>query len=760
MAGSMNIPMAANGRKELVLTRVDNIGNVIWNKTFKSPLVIDTTTGEFDIYQIKEDGDHNIYVSGTLWDGFPLSAIVLKFSSAGNLLWSKAFYSYYYTYGFGIELLSNEVILFGKHLRDPVGTITMVIRMDSLTGDTIATKGMYMPEGALHSWAAHCYLTKLDNGNIAISGNLYGDGAGFSSDGIQRHFGTAELDQSLNFISGVEFSSHMNSNRYDSRISVNEDGSASFSLLRSYSIYSSDLIFGKYKFGQIVKERIQYRRGSGGFRLSNFLSFNGGQDVVQRTFRDSLKLYGSIEYFNFHQSDTGSSCLGKDTSLITLSPLTMIDTVVYFDMVSNNVLEETFRTPVTVLNESLSKTNYCEQTTFCDTLKIASLIDTICSTQPVTIVAHKNRQCGSEILWTFDSSAVQSYYYLNDTTLQIKFRNSWQGYIYGEIRGCSVLKDSVKIVAFLSPDSLNIGPDTTFCPNTTILLNAHTGFINYLWQNNSTDSFFIVTQPGTYYVQTKNACGDIFNDTVIVFPSSPIIFDIGADVAKCNKDTIAISAPAGFFNYLWTPRYNILNAATSTAFVYPFVSTRYFVTAEKFPGCFVRDSIIVDVNISHDINLGTDITICKNDSTLLDAGSGFVSYLWNTGDHTPKLIATTAGQYFVIASDNNKCKSSDSIIITTKSCLKGFYVPGAFTPNNDSKNDIFKPVILDPILKYHFTIHNRYGQKVFESSDISLGWDGKINGIYQNSGVFIWQCEYQLVSGYEIFEKGSVVLLK
>jgi gliding motility-associated-like protein len=87
-------------------------------------------------------------------------------------------------------------------------------------------------------------------------------------------------------------------------------------------------------------------------------------------------------------------------------------------------------------------------------------------------------------------------------------------------------------------------------------------------------------------------------------------------------------------------------------------------------------------------------------------------------------------------------------------------MPTAFTPNSDGYNDIFRPKFAGRATKYSFIVYNRWGQKVFESRDPALGWDGTINGTQQPSGVYVWQCQYQLYKRDPVAVKGTVVLLR
>ncbi len=63
------------------------------------------------------------------------------------------------------------------------------------------------------------------------------------------------------------------------------------------------------------------------------------------------------------------------------------------------------------------------------------------------------------------------------------------------------------------------------------------------------------------------------------------------------------------------------------------------------------------------------------------------------------------------------------------------------------------------LLGYHLTIYNRWGQKVFETNEYSKGWDGRINGVEQDQGVYVWLCEYSK-NGVHKEHKGIVTLLR
>jgi gliding motility-associated-like protein len=104
----------------------------------------------------------------------------------------------------------------------------------------------------------------------------------------------------------------------------------------------------------------------------------------------------------------------------------------------------------------------------------------------------------------------------------------------------------------------------------------------------------------------------------------------------------------------------------------------------------------------------------------------------------------------------SKCQSDTSINTNRNK----FFIPNAFTPNNDGKNDFFKPIIFGNIKQYKFFIYNRWGQTIFHTNEFSKGWDGNFSGKNQDSNVFIWRCIYQFEGEPFKEQKGTVILIK
>ncbi len=134
-------------------------------------------------------------------------------------------------------------------------------------------------------------------------------------------------------------------------------------------------------------------------------------------------------------------------------------------------------------------------------------------------------------------------------------------------------------------------------------------------------------------------------------------------------------------------------------------------------------------------------TLFAQPGFVLDAGSGYQSYLWNTGDTTDAITVNEEGQYWVTVTSEESCRSADTVTVFWGG--QPFYLPNAFTPNGDGLNDEFKPVQrYDFVKTYHLYIYNRWGQLIFEITDINTGWDGAYKGNPAPQGTYVYKIVY------------------
>lgn len=660
LVGNMDIPMPYNGRNDLMMLRVTATGRLIWEKTFKTRLWdVDTTSGSIDILDCRQDAAGDMYLCGDVrYDALPRVGLGFKMDLSGNVIWSRAYGIGAYPRLNGVNITSQGVTFLGRVLSGnsilPVGIV-----MDPASGDTISTTAFVSPTGDFwHGFYAD-NTVKLQNGNLALFGSGASDGSTFDTTQIPTHAGIIEITPDLKFVQSYILRSATASNSYNTVTTVFDDGSAAFIRLNYITSWSGDVLYGSFKNGQILKERVVPYRGLGIAWSSNFLKMDDGGQIITNFIGDSAANVNDVEFVKLHNSDTSGSCLGNDTTVTFVEKQYYYNVNLYVDSVVSDVLTENYRPFDGIYNDSFVIASNCKQVSFCDSLKLLVSRDTICANSIVSISIKKNKECGAMPLWNYDTTAISSFYKLDDSTISATFSKPWQGYISASIEGCKTLLDSVRLTVLQAPSLLELGPDTVLCPGNSILLNAKKGYASYVWQDGSVDSTFIVTAPGKYYVKTRDACGGSFTDTVVVASHPPIPFDIGPDLFICKNDTVNIAAPPGFIHYQWTS-YNISNDTAQVVNVFPSMNTWYKVIAEKTPGCFASDSLYVSIKNVPAINLGNDTSFCAGQFVTLNAGPGFDTWLWNTGSQNQKITVNQQGTYAVKATLNG-CSSYDTL---------------------------------------------------------------------------------------------------
>jgi gliding motility-associated-like protein len=99
--------------------------------------------------------------------------------------------------------------------------------------------------------------------------------------------------------------------------------------------------------------------------------------------------------------------------------------------------------------------------------------------------------------------------------------------------------------------------------------------------------------------------------------------------------------------------------------------------------------------------------------------------------------------------------------VVYKNCACNFYIPSAFSPNNDGKNDVFRSQYSCSFSSYEMKIYNRWGQQVFVSTNVANGWDGTFKSQPQPADVYIWQLKYEdNLTGKLVRRNGTVMLMR
>ncbi|MEO6549665.1 MAG: gliding motility-associated C-terminal domain-containing protein [Ferruginibacter sp.] len=310
----------------------------------------------------------------------------------------------------------------------------------------------------------------------------------------------------------------------------------------------------------------------------------------------------------------------------------------------------------------------CSYKSICNSIKLTG--DTaICNIQPIYYTAQRNATCNSPVTWSITPQA--DYTVVNDSTISVNFTNSGNYKIITKINDrCNEYNDSINVHVNLS-GLVNMPRDSILCAGNTIQLSVGDQFKTYAWQDGSTNPVFIVNQTGKYFITVKDYCDKIYSDTIDINPAN-FYFNIGNDTVKCNSDSVTLRATSGFYNYQWSTPYNLNAISDSVVIVNPLVDTMYIASAEKMPGCFVKDSIHLTVLHSPPVFLGNDTSLCTAQTLLLDAGNNFSYYKWSTGDTAKTITVNNTGTYFIKATAANGCSSADTLKILNVNALPPF----------------------------------------------------------------------------------------
>ncbi|MEO6315392.1 MAG: M43 family zinc metalloprotease [Chitinophagaceae bacterium] len=327
---------------------------------------------------------------------------------------------------------------------------------------------------------------------------------------------------------------------------------------------------------------------------------------------------------------------------------------------------------------------------------------------------------------------------------------------------CGVVYADTVVLALAPVIPFELGPDLQKCNSDTLTILAPGSLSAYSWATNyninNVKGAIIKVWPSvdtTYIVVAQVDSGCTVIDSIrITVKKSPQI-NIGSDTSFCAGDSLLLTAPAGFSKYLWQD-----GSGNST-----YTATRkgiYWLRAEAINGCTSVDTAIIKNIYPLPANfLNATAEICNGKMLELKANSNWSAYKWSNSSTAPSVNINAAGNYWLQVTSADGCVARDSItVMAGKQCGSGIYFPNAFTPDKNSYNDTYKPVVYTMPEKFQLFIYNRFGEQVFTTTDCKKGWDGVYKGKPQSSATFVWYCKYQFAGGAPKLEKGALVLIR
>ncbi|HWK04253.1 MAG TPA: gliding motility-associated C-terminal domain-containing protein [Puia sp.] len=277
--------------------------------------------------------------------------------------------------------------------------------------------------------------------------------------------------------------------------------------------------------------------------------------------------------------------------------------------------------------------------------------------------------------------------------------------------------------------------------------------------------------PGTqnYYVsQTVSGCESPRTDiSITVETKLPVPDATGA--TYCMNDPAAALIASGK-DLLWYTTASGGIGATNAPLPVTTASgnTTWYVTQSDNGSCeSERKAVTVIVNALPKVSIDPlDRPYCPGSSVQLEA-SGATTYQWSPATNlsssavsNPQALFVQEVAYTVIGTDDNGCKAMAQVDLQVSDNCDAYSLPSAFTPNGDGHNDLFRVHIYNVPKSFNMQVFNRYGERVFSSTDINTGWDGTLNGSQAGTGAYVYMIMITTAEGKAISKKGTVMLIR
>ncbi|MCE9538102.1 MAG: gliding motility-associated C-terminal domain-containing protein, partial [Bacteroidetes bacterium] len=307
---------------------------------------------------------------------------------------------------------------------------------------------------------------------------------------------------------------------------------------------------------------------------------------------------------------------------------------------------------------------------------------------------------------------------------------------------------------------------------------------SWLWYFDDGDSSMLQNPPhtyglsGTYNVQlitsTLNGCSDTVIVQVNFAAANPVVVSANDTICAGNNTQLIAS---GGFSYLWTPSSSLSNPAISNPFASPDTTTTYSViisNVDTFGDTCVHvlttTIFVIDPSLYSIIATTDNDTLVEGQSTITHAITDTtLAVNWspstglnNTNSFNPTATPEHTTTYTVSILDSLGCpkRASVTIYVMSKECDPAdIFVPNTFTPNGDGNNDVLY-VRGNEITELYFAVYNRWGELVFQTSDLKKGWEGTYKGAKADPAVFAWYINAKCFNGDELKKKGNVTLIR
>ena len=327
----------------------------------------------------------------------------------------------------------------------------------------------------------------------------------------------------------------------------------------------------------------------------------------------------------------------------------------------------------------------------------------------------------------------------------------WKGVCYDD--------DEFEITRSVSPEIV-ISEDSLFCDGDSIDVNVSVTPANALWkwqddETSDTSRFFTASING--FFEAQNTCDSVRRNFSLIQIEMED-FSLGRDTMLCEDDSLLIIPNLqDDYTYLWS------DGSTDTSLLVTEDGT-YRLEISKLDFCFKSNSITVNPIFLPTLGVYEDIVLCENETIVVRVDSEYGTVIWNNTIIEDSLILKNYEGEVSVRYFNACAADSTSFDVELRICNCDLVFPNAFTPNDDQLNGLFQPIIDCPkLVSFNQGIYNRWGEKIFESQDLSTPWDGKVNGKVVQDGLYFHITAWRGIENGEIVRKttkGNIYLLR
>ncbi len=424
---------------------------------------------------------------------------------------------------------------------------------------------------------------------------------------------------------------------------------------------------------------------------------------------------------------------------------------------------------------------------------------------------------------TLDAGSLQASYLWQDGSTAPTYTATSSGtYAVTVTNACGQISDAVEVSLLSGAPSISLGADTTLCDGAQLVLDATAEEAAYLWQDGSTSPTLTVTAAGRYAVTATNACGQD-SDEITVNYTPPLTVNLDPEYSACEGDVIELDVTNPASTYLWqdgstqstllvaeSGAYSvtvsndcqIVEAGTSVDYIsLPAIelgndtslcegeqlllevdvpnAVYQWQDGSTSPSIIVTNSGIYGVSAINEcgqaedaiqvsyipridgIELGEARYLCSGPVVFDVKSHNFASYRWQDGSNLPRYEASRPGLYTVEV--YSACETVMDTVTLFECEFCNVYVPNAFSPNDDGRNDRFLPQSPCEMKDYRFIIFDRWGGQVFAADTPNDGWDGRYKGKPMPTGAYAWSLNYSVEANGQVEKRstmGDVMLVR